>query len=172
MTCSLSSGKSLKIEDLLQLPRPQAAIVSPSKNLAIWPSSSFSFNAAQGKGRTTQSLYLIHLNDEHKTTDPQLLLTNLTSLETAWVDHRTILFLRPVTPVNRLTLNSEGQREDHPVTLSDKEQSKRLSELTSLQGGEGVELWAKDVTSHSTEEYLVDTFPVPFVLPSLPLSLR
>ena len=162
MVSQLSKGNALTIQDLLQLPRPSGAVLAPNGRQAIWPSSSFSFEAADGKGRTTKSLYLVDLDvpKSTKLQEPKEVLTNLTSLETAWVDERTILFLRPSTPSDRVTVNAEGQREDHPVDLSDKEQNKRLSDLSNLDGGEGVELWAKDITKHVNEEYLVGCFPV------------
>lgn len=159
MVSQLSEGNALTIQDLLQLPRPQGAVVSPSGVQAIWPSSEFDFAAAEGKGRTTKSLYLVDVDwSSKKRAEPKSLLTNLSSLETAWIDSRTILFLRPAVPASADVATRE---DDHPVHLGDKEQSKRLSDLAKVDGGEGVELWAKDVTQHVNEEYLVGRFPVP-----------
>jgi hypothetical protein len=164
MISPLSPGKALTIEDLLQLPRPSYAIVNPSGSLALWPSSSFNFAAADGKGRTTKSFYLIDLDAPQATRSqpPQELLSNLQSSEAAWIDERTILFLRPAVPDGlQATINADGHREDHPTDLSDKAQAQRRKEHAALAGGDGVELWAKDVLEHGGEEYFVGKFPVP-----------
>ncbi|ORY64736.1 Alpha/Beta hydrolase protein [Leucosporidium creatinivorum] len=163
MVSSLSPGKALTIEDLLQLPRPGGAIVNHSNSLALWPSSSFAFDAADGKGRTTKSLYLINLDHPELTgpQPPRELLTNLSSSDAVFIDDRTVLFLRPALPHGlEATVNADGHREDHPTELSDKDQAKRRKEHAALAGGEGVELWAKDVLEHGGEEYLVGKFPV------------
>jgi hypothetical protein len=170
----LSKGSGLVIEDLLQLPRPSTSIVNPAGSIALWPSSTFSFAAARGHGRTEKSIYAIDLNSsgqvqggEHpldqplvtSLAPPRKVLSALTFAEAAWLDDRTFLFLRPALPDGvEPVLSADGAREDHPVDLSDVEQGKRRREHAAAKGGEGVELWAKDVLEG--EEYLVGRFPV------------
>lgn len=174
----LSAGPGLVIDDLLQLPRPSSAIVSPTRTHALWPSSTFSFSAADGKGRTDKSVYLVSNLDDpalppadatattssdsvttNRSPAPRKLLSSLAYLEFTWLDSRTFLFLRPSLPTEVVAAKDErGRRVDHPLNVSDAEHAKRRSAHAALEGGQGVELWAFDVLTE--EEYQVGSFPV------------
>lgn len=156
-TSPLSEGPAITVEDILQLPRPSAALANPSSTLALWPSSTFSFSAGDNEGRTEKSFSLVDLPSSGTPIDaqPRQVLGGLVSLEAAWLDDATFLFLRPAGGEQVL---EEGGRVDHPAAMGDAEMKKRLAELGAKEGGEGVEVWAKDVVEG--DEYLVGKLPV------------
>ncbi|BGP41242.1 Dipeptidyl-peptidase 5 [Rhodotorula kratochvilovae] len=171
MTLTLSDGPNITPEDILALPRPGAVQPNPAGTLAYWPVSTFDFKAADGKGRTERALYLVDLapgkhadraasDDFTGTPDPRVLLPGLASLEAAWLDDRTIAFLRPAVPHGEVAAKSEnGVRVDHPVDHCDDAFKKRRAAWAAMDGGEGTEVWAKDVGGG--DEYLVGKLPVP-----------
>ncbi|GAA5912527.1 hypothetical protein JCM8208_001984, partial [Rhodotorula glutinis] len=169
---NLSDGQTITPKDILSLPRPAAAVPNPGATLALWPASTFDFAAADGKGRTERAVYLVDLapgkdlsgtaadpEDFSTTADPRLLLSGLASLEIAWLDHRTVAFLRPVVPEGEVAAKNEGgTRVDHPASQSDEEFKKQQQSWSAKDGGEGTEVWAKDV--RGGDEYLVGRLPV------------
>lgn len=152
----------MSINDLLQLSRPGSGVqISPTLDRAIWSNSQFDFNAANGNGRTTKSLYII--DNLSEAVQPRQLLSNLSLTETAWLDKDTILFIRPSIPDHILKqhyIDNQGQRQDHPINLSNEDYSKQRKQHSQLEGGNGVELWAKNINKDSNEEYLVAKLPV------------
>lgn len=144
------SNSNLTIEELLSLPRPQAGILSPNSKLALWNTTKFSFEDS----RTEKSVFLVKVGESSSTIAPQKILEGLTSLECAWIDDHTFLYLRP-----KVVEEVEGEVRglDHPLGLSDLNQKKRLGALKET-AGEGVEIWAKDVEDGS--EYQVASLPV------------
>jgi len=166
----LSSGPGLTAPDLLQLPRPGTAIPNPSGTRALWPASAFSFEAAGGKGRTAKSVYLVDLPTPPGPADHEAgsakpasggvkeVLSNLVYSEAVWLDDNNFLFLRPPY-VNKDVEGIHGQdREDHPVGVCDKDNKARLAKAAAEDGGDGVELWAHDLTDG--EDYLITKLPV------------
>lgn len=159
----LTEGPAITVEDVLQLPRPSPALPNPSSTLALWPSTCFSFSGGDNKGRTEKSLSLVDLPRFSSTgeqldlvhAEPRKVLGGLVYTEAAWLDDVTFLFLRPAG--GEQTLEEEG-RVDHPAALGDAVMKKRLAELSAQEGGEGVEVWAKDVVEG--DEYLVGKLPV------------
>lgn len=152
-----SSSSTLTPRDLLQLARPSGTPQSnPASTCAAWSSSQFSFDAVQGKGRTTKSIYVVDLTAKSRAnTAPRQVLTNLASTDCAWLNADTLLFTRPPYAESKST----QPRQDHPEDLSDDEQSKRLKANVAA-ADHRVELWAKDVREGSNEEYLVAKLPV------------
>ncbi|GAA6028784.1 hypothetical protein JCM8097_007394 [Rhodosporidiobolus ruineniae] len=180
---ALSDGPALTPHDLLTLPRPGVALPNPLRSLALWPSTTHTFNATgPGQGRTTRSIHLVHLDhskltatqdqDEFsKTAPPRPFLDHLASTEAAWLDSRTVVFLRPPVPAGlNPDLADDGKtRVDHPKHLGDDAFKKRRAAWSELDGGDGVEIWAKEVDTG--EEYLVGALPVDISdLSSLPIS--
>ncbi|KAM0786506.1 hypothetical protein ACM66B_001964 [Microbotryomycetes sp. NB124-2] len=173
MASPLTQGKALKIHDLVQLPRPQSAVPNPRGSLALWPSTTFSLQAADGQGRTSRSIYLVELDAARKsveqgdatarppsfsqTRDARALLTDLAFTECAWLDDATFVYLRPPTPKGSVATRSKlGRREDHPSGLSDTAfQKQRTSQHTT-----GVELWVFDTNEPDSDGYLLATLPV------------
>ena len=168
----LSTGPGLTAPDLLQLPRPGTAIPNPSGTRALWPASVFSFDAADGKGRTAKSVYLVDVPKPPVAGSSaakagagagavaggiKAVLSNLVYSEAVWVDDNNFLFLRP-PQVKGEGVTEEGQRFDHPVEVSDKDSKARLAKAAGEEGGEGVELWAHDLTDG--EDYLITKLPV------------
>ena len=153
----LSTGPGLTAPDLLQLPRPGTAIPNPSGTRALWPASVFSFDAADGKGRTAKSVYLVDVPKPPVAGGITEVLSNLVYSEAVWVDDNNFLFLRP-PQVKGEGVTEEGQRFDHPVEVSDKDSKARLAKAAGEEGGEGVELWAHDLTDG--EDYLITKLPV------------
>ncbi|GAA6011827.1 hypothetical protein JCM10207_004257 [Rhodosporidiobolus poonsookiae] len=170
----LSDGPGVTPHDVLQLPRPATAIPNPDGTLALWPASTFSFNAAHGNGRTDRTLSIVDLvqsadtegkhdsdpDDFSRCPTPRTLLDSLASLQAAWLDTRTVAFLRPALPKGvAATLSEQGTRVDHPEEMSDAAFGKLRSAWADMDGGKGTEVWAKDVSTG--EEYLVGKLPVP-----------
>ncbi len=172
----LSSGPGLTAPDLLQLPRPGTAIPNPSGTRALWPASAFSFDAAGGKGRTAKSVYLVNLPKPPvggaaaaaPSADAEAgagaasggikeILSNLVYSEAVWLDDNNFLFLRPPL-VKEEGVADGGERVDHPVEVSDKDNKARIAKAAEEKGGEGVELWAHDLTDG--EDYLITKLPV------------
>ncbi|GAA5973513.1 hypothetical protein JCM21900_006156 [Sporobolomyces salmonicolor] len=160
---SLSRGPNISVHDILELPRPSAAVPNPSGTLALWPNSTFSFAAADRAGRTEKELYLVHLptgcasQEDHQ---PKKLLGGLAQLDVAWLDDRTFVFLRPAVPVGQNCAQGQrGERVDHPHDMGDKAFKRLRGEWSAMDGGEGTEVCAFDVVSR--EEYKLGQFPVP-----------
>lgn len=158
---TLSAGPTLTTHDLLSLPRPSAAVLNPAGTKAVWPSSTFSFEGAGGKGRTEKAIYLVDLptaveGQQALEAEPKVLLGGLALTEVVWADDKTILFVRPAGVVDAAK-RGEGEGE-HAVDVSNVEFSKRLATARATAGGEGVEVWAKDVVEG--DEYIVGTLPV------------
>lgn len=164
----LSTGPALSAPDLLQLPRPGTASPNPSGTRALWPASAFSFDAAGGAGRTAKSVYLVDLP---KVADAAAdgtagkasggikeVLSNLVYSEAVWLDDNNFLFLRPPYVKGGEEGVSEGDRVDHPVEVSDKDNKARVAKAAGEEGGEGVELWAHDLADG--EDYLITKLPV------------
>ncbi|GAA5982493.1 hypothetical protein JCM11641_006133 [Rhodosporidiobolus odoratus] len=169
---------SLTPKRMLSLPRPQQGIPNPDGNLALWPASTFDFEVNHGKGRTDRTLYLVDLStpDKHvadgdrddfpPTPPPRPFLSGLASLDAAWLDPNTVLFLRPAVPKGHAAhVNEKGQRVDH---TSDEAYKRLNSGSKALERGEGTEVWAKEVDSGG--EYRVGKLPVPISDLSLHLS--
>lgn len=154
-------NKNFSIETILQLPRPQSAILNPNNTtLALWPSTQFNFKS----GRTEKSISLIKTDrssnnslssNEESNIEPttSTLLEGLTYLDATWIDESSFLYLRPIS--NEVDQVKRGL--DHSFNLSDKEQKVKLSELKK-EVGEGIEIWCKDVTNDS--EYKLGSLPV------------
>lgn len=170
------STSYMTVHDLLQLSRPGQGLVSPQADRALWSDSQFDFKAAEGKGRTTKTLYIIDTLSDRTT--PRTLLSNLAFTEAAWLDNDTILYLRPALPANVLQehyIDNQGHRQDHPVHLSNEAYAKQRKQHAQLDGGNAVELWAKDVNEASDEDYLVARLPVELVTlqsPRVPVPMR
>ncbi|KAJ8293791.1 Dipeptidyl-peptidase 5 [Rhodotorula toruloides] len=164
----LSPGSNITPKDILALPRPDAGVANPSGSLALWPSTEFDFD----KRRTERSIFLVEIEgakqagasaksseDFSSTAEPKKVLHSLASTDAAWLDDRTIAFLRPAVPKDEAAVKGEhGERVDHPKDLSDDEFSKKAKEWSEKEGGKGTEVWAKDVDTE--EEYCVGKFPV------------
>ncbi|GAA5927882.1 dipeptidyl-peptidase 5 [Sporobolomyces koalae] len=92
----LSPGPHLTQQDVLSLPAPQAPLVNPTSTRAIWPVSTFDF-ASQ---KTNHALHSIELersvNESEGWKETTVLKEGPDNLETAWIDQRTLLFLKPV----------------------------------------------------------------------------
>ncbi|GAA6006783.1 dipeptidyl-peptidase 5 [Rhodotorula paludigena] len=170
MSSTLSEGDSVTPRDILSLPRPAAAVANPSGTRALWPSSTFDFAAAGGKGRSEKSIYLVELastqhegtadaEDFSRTTDPRAVLSSLAMTDAAWLDDQTIAFLRPAVPHGEAVAQGDaGERIDHPRAMSDEAFKKKRAAWAGMDGGEGTEVWAKDV--ENGDEYLVGKLPV------------
>lgn len=150
-------------EELLELPRPSPAVLNPSRTRALWPCTTFSFAAADGKGRTEKFLSLVDLCSQSET-KPQTVLEHLHFLEAVWIDDDTFLFLRPPyvasSPADSQDAGSTKQAvrpADHPVDISDKKQGDRMKEIAEKDAG--VEVWAKNVSAGGGE-YRVGRLPV------------
>ncbi|BGP17602.1 hypothetical protein JCM10213_001253 [Rhodosporidiobolus nylandii] len=168
---SLSASDKLTPEEMLSLPRPQQGVPNPSGTLALWPSSTYSFAAADGKGRTDRAIHIADLASSpaaaekstgfDKLPPPRPLLTGLANLEAAWLDDHTVLFLRPSVPHGEVAAQDEqGRRVDHPARMGDDAWKKKMQAWSEMDGGEGTEVWAKEVDGKS-EEYMVGRLPVP-----------
>ncbi|GAA5916613.1 hypothetical protein JCM6882_009179 [Rhodosporidiobolus microsporus] len=171
-----SPESTLTPQTMLQLPRPQTALVSPDGHHALWPASTFNFDT----NRTERTLYIVdvpahdsaipNLSGEDKerdpddftaTTPPRALLSSLAALDAAWLDPSTVLFLRPAVPhsVSAFTSEEGGKRVDVPEGMSDAEWAKVKAAWGEMDGGEGTEVWAKEVEGKG-DEYLVGKVPV------------
>lgn len=141
---------SFTFENLIELPRPGSAIVNPSGTRALWPCSTFSFKAGDGKGRTEKSISLVNLDVKAgSATSPKPVLEHLSSLEAAWIDSHTFVFLR------QPGLSTADGSADHPVDVSNTKQAERIKEAAAKASG--VEVWAKDVVKG--DEYKVGRLP-------------
>ncbi|KAI5475438.1 serine-type peptidase [Pseudohyphozyma bogoriensis] len=148
------SPSPLVVDDLLQLPRPGAAIPNPSGTLALWPSSQFEFET----NRTAKTLALVFLDDGKAEARPRVSLTGLASLEAGWLDDDTFLFVRlGIEDELSADAKKEGSaRMDHPLGVSDVKQKERVKAHKAKD--ESVELWAKAAIDGT--EYIVGRLPV------------
>lgn len=171
---ALSSGPGLTAPDLLQLPRPGTASPNPSGTRALWPASAFSFEAAGGKGRTAKSVYLVDLPKQPAAGAEtggasggdagagsggiKEILSGLVYTEAVWLDDNNFLFLRPPLVKGEGEVVKDRPLYDHPEEVSDKDNKARIAKEAGQEGGEGVELWAHDLTDG--EDYLITKLPV------------
>ncbi|GAA5825189.1 hypothetical protein JCM11251_006136 [Rhodosporidiobolus azoricus] len=174
---------TLTPERMLALPRPATALLSPDGHLALWPSSTYDFTT----NRTDRSVHLVEIPSSHSSTvghgkeqdpddfastpPPRPFLSSLASLDLAWLDPSTVLFLRPSLPSSISAFeNDEGKRVDVPEGMSDAEWGKVKGSWAEMEGGEGTEVWAKEVGGKG-EEYLVGKLPVADLLTFSPFLL-
>ncbi|GAA5860941.1 hypothetical protein JCM3774_003195 [Rhodotorula dairenensis] len=165
----LSEGPNITPKDILGLPRPSAAIANPAGTHAVWPATAFDFD----KKRTEKSVYLVEIGkdsaqvgpassdpeDFSRTAEPKELLSSLAFTEVAWLDNHTVAFLRAPVPHGDIAQqNAEGHRIDHPADLSDEQYKKQQAARSEKDGGQGTEVWAKDVLTG--DEYCIGKLPV------------
>ncbi|KAK4046833.1 Dipeptidyl-peptidase 5 [Microbotryomycetes sp. JL201] len=164
MATPLTQGKTLRIHDLVQLPRPQAAMANPRGTLALWPSTTFSLQAADGQGRTSKSIYLVNLETANDATsfsethDPRLVLTDLAYTDCAWLDDTTFVYMRPSAARGVVAIRDNlGRRQDHPRGVSDSAFKKQRA---GDDDATGVELWVFDTNDLESDGYLLASLPV------------
>lgn len=166
----LSDGPNITPKDILGLPRPSAAIANPAGTHAVWPTTVFDFDTK----RTEKSIYLVEIGkdavsgdsaaasdpeDFSRTAEPKQFLSTLAFTEVAWLDDHTVAFLRaPVPQSESVEKNADGHRIDHPAGLSDEKFKKQQAARSEKDGGEGTEVWAKDVSTG--DEYCIGKLPV------------
>lgn len=168
----LSEGPNITPKDILGLPRPAAAIANPAGTHAVWPSTVFDFDTK----RTEKSVYLVEIGkgtavavagdsaagdpeDFSRTADPKQFLSSLAFTEVAWLDNHTVAFLRaPVPQGESVEKNADGHRIDHPNGLSDEKFKKLQAARSEKDGGQGTEVWAKDISTG--DEYCIGKLPV------------
>lgn len=94
-------------------------------------------------------------------------LEGLSYTEAVWLDDSTFLYLRP--PTSKKQEVTHWHQNDSPPTrgldhekdVMDTEQAKKMKDLRAEEGGEGIEIWAKEVGAEESEaEYLVGSLPV------------
>lgn len=166
---NLSHGPNITPKDILGLPRPSAAIANPAGTHAVWPATEFDF----ARRRTEKSVYLVEIGknslqgasatsdpeDFSRTAEPKQLLSSLAFTEVAWLDDHTVAFLRsPVPHGETAQQTAQGHRIDHPADLSDEQFKKQQAARADKDGGEGTEVWAKDVLTG--DEYCIGQLPV------------
>ena len=132
-------------ETLLSLPRPGAALPSPSGRHFIQPYSHFDFDT----GRTTRSVSigkipqsesdLLEEQGKHDSSPVVDLLTDLRYSEAVWLDDETVLYLRP--------RGAQAGKADVDTQLSDKDfKAKQAKDEDAL---EGMEFWCKTLDRNS-----------------------
>lgn len=133
----------LSVTDFISLPRPSANFAfNSSKSVALWPSTQYDFTTS----RTEKSLYLVDVQGGHR-----VILAGLTYQEFAWLDDKTILYLRPPT-----TAAADGvYANDHIASRSDTQQEEHLKSQAEKTG---IEIWAIDIKSK--ESYKLASLPV------------
>jgi hypothetical protein len=132
-------------EEILSLARPSKPIVNPfNRDLAIWPSSQYDFNTS----KFIKQFNLINLTRseegvEEEEEGGQVIKkgAELDNLEIDWLDHETIVYIKS-------------------ITTKEEEEEEEIQES---------QVWALNVETR--EDYLLGTFPVQYVPPSL-LSLQ
>ncbi|KAI8148231.1 Alpha/Beta hydrolase protein [Fennellomyces sp. T-0311] len=111
---ALTNGRSIQPLDVVSLPRPGLAAVSPNGNLAVYAQSIYSID----EDKTASNLELIDLNSAHKSelTTPKL---DASLKDPFFLDDQHIAYFEHYEsePVNQLyVLNVEGQTEPYQLT--------------------------------------------------------
>ena len=135
-------------ETLLSLPRPGAAVPSPSGAHYIQPYSHFDFDT----GRTTRNLSIgkipqqrsgssssVEEQGKHDTLPVIDLLKDLRYAEAVWLDDETVLYLRP--------RGAQAGIADVDTRLSDKAFKAKLAKDEDKL--EGMDLWCKTLAGNS-----------------------
>ena len=133
----------ITVPEILALPRPSAASANPSGTRAIWASSTFDFEAADGAGRTERAIHLVDLTVSNSA--PSVLINGVGS-ETAcqWISEDVFLHLR------------SPKEAFQPADRSDKSH-KALVKAANADSA-GVEIWGMHVVTK--DQYKIGELPV------------
>lgn len=137
-------GRTLTPTTLLSLPRPGTPLVNPARTLALWPSSSYSFETQ----RTTKSLFLVDIAASAAASNaarpPKLLKDDVAFTDVAWLDDRTIARLRyPASKAQQAVSESGEAGCDHGDFAACKTDDD-VSKVRKQSADAGVEVWALD----------------------------